>query len=296
MTPQLMKTFLKVAEVKSFSIAAEQLHLTQSAVSKRIALFENEFEYSLFNRVGRSIQLTQAGEIIAKKCHDILKINEQMHEEVAALYEQPIGQINIATSHHIGLYRLPNILQSFASQYPDITLNMNFTDSEVAYQDIISGEADIAIATLPMQESHSNAAKQIKHIHYWTDNLIIVCHENHPLKKLDNVSIKDLAKHPAILPGFQTFTRRIIHEIFESHQVDITIAFSTNYLETIKHMVRAGLGWSVLPEIMLDHHLSTISVANFSAQRHLGIMFNSTIKPSFAQRLFVQHLDNNHKL
>ena len=291
MTPDLIKAFIKVAECQSFSTAAEELFITQSAISKRIAQLESQFDQPLFDRVGRRIRLTSAGKVILKRGKDMLKLIEQTRSEILELDGKASGKINIATSHHLGLYRLPSILKSFVHEYPNIELNMQFTDSEIAFKEISDNEVDIAIATLPEGKNNFNDIKQIQ---YWTDELAIVCNHNHPLYSIDSPRIEDLSKYPAILPGFQTFTRRILHTIFEKYNLDIHIAFSTNYLETIKYMVQAGLGWSALPKVMLNDELNVIDIDEFQANRALGVIINSAVSQSYAVRLFLEHLEKNH--
>lgn len=277
-----LEAFTTAAELQSFSKAAERLHLTQSAVSKRIAGLEADLEIILFERFGQRIQLTEAGKTLLIDAKAILdKVREmQQHSDMS---KQTIsGKLRIATSHHIGLYRLPNILQRFVKKYPAVQLDMHFTDSEVAYEEVNQGLFDLAIATLP-----HNPAATIKVTPLWHDELVIMFAKGYAMNQHQSLTANILADYPAILPDEDTFTRRIIDDVFKDSGINYQLAFSTNYLETIKVMVEAGLGWSVLPKIMQNDKLITRPLLNSQPARQLGLMLhkNKVITPALAALL-----------
>lgn len=262
-----LTAFITVAQYHSFSKAAEQLHLTQSAVSKRVATLESDLDVALFERFGQRIQLTEAGKTLLTDAREILDKVEQMQQYSDISKVRVAGKLRVATSHHIGLYRLPQILQRFVSEYPDVQLDMKFMDSEIAYEEVSQGALDIAIATLPQTIDTS-----IITIPLWTDELVIMFSVQHAMNQIKTISPQTLADYPAILPDTGTFTRRIIDNVFANNHIEYQLAFSTNYLETIKVMVAAGLGWSVLPRIMKNTELAWRTLSGSQPQRQLGII------------------------
>lgn len=262
-----LNAFITVAEHQSFSKAAECLHLTQPAISKRIASLEQLLDITLFERFGQRIQLTEAGRTLLIDAREILDKVDKMRQHSDMGRQQIEGKLRIATSHHIGLYRLPNILQRFIKKYPQVKLDMYFTDSEIAYEEASQGTVDIAIATLPQHPSD-----KIKTLALWQDELVVMFAESHAMNQLQVLTPKILAKHPAILPDEGTFTRRIIDSVFSDSSIDYSLAFTTNYLETIKVMIQAGLGWSVLPKIMLNDALGCHDLPYSQPTRQLGLM------------------------
>lgn len=262
-----LTAFITVAQYHSFSKAAEQLHLTQSAVSKRVATLESDLDVALFERFGQRIQLTEAGKTLLTDAREILDKVEQMQQYSDISKVRVAGKLRVATSHHIGLYRLPQILQRFVSEYPDVQLDMKFMDSEIAYEEVSQGALDIAIATLPQ-----TIDKSIITIPLWTDELVIMFSVQHAMNQIKTISPQTLADYPAILPDTGTFTRRIIDNVFANNHIEYQLAFSTNYLETIKVMVAAGLGWSVLPRIMKNTELAWRTLSGSQPQRQLGII------------------------
>ncbi|MCB1850736.1 MAG: LysR family transcriptional regulator, partial [Gammaproteobacteria bacterium] len=108
-----LKAFAAVAESLSFSRAADQLHITQPAVSKRIASLEEKLGTRLFDRIGRNVALTQAGDLLFAHTTRILREIDNLRRSISDLNQEPTGTLTMGTSHHIGLRRLPPVLQAF---------------------------------------------------------------------------------------------------------------------------------------------------------------------------------------
>lgn len=262
--------FLAVADSGSFSRAAEQLHLTQPAISKRIAMLEQQLDTRLFDRIGRHISLTEAGRALKPRAEQILQVLSDTRRALGNLSGQVRGRLSMATSHHIGLHRLPPVLRRFTKAYPGVALDIQFLDSEVAYDKVLHGEIELAIITLAPQIEAPIMAHTI-----WNDPLEFVSAPEHPLSQLSEVSLKRLADYPAVFPGPNTFTHRVVSALFEQHGIRPDIGMSTNYMETIKMMVSIGLAWSVLPRTMLDNQVHALNIPGVQLQRQLGCIWHS---------------------
>jgi len=260
-----LQALVAVAETGSFSRASEQLFITQPAISKRIAALEAELDVVLIDRLGRNTQLTEAGENLLVSARRILADIESSCEEVRSLSHTVGGQLRLATSHHIGIHRLPPILKAYTQACPDVDLDLMFMDSEQACELVSTGSVELAVVTLP-----ENPADNLYTQLVWDDPLQIVCAHDHPLRASKNVSKKQLAAHPAVLPARGTVTRDIVLDAIASHDVSINTSLETNYLETIKMMVSVGLGWSALPQSMVDKSLSILSTRGIKMNRTLG--------------------------
>lgn len=260
-----LRAFVAVAETRSFSAAAAQLHLTQPAVSKRIAALEDGFAARLFDRIGRTVDLTESGRALLPRARRILAELDDSHRALADLSGTIAGTLRLGTSHHIGLHRLPPTLRAFAARYPEVTLDLHFMDSEAACHGVETGDLELAIVTLPPEERPSLELRPV-----WDDPLVVVCAPDHPLAQRRRVQIADLAAHPAILPASSTYTRQIAERVFHDLGVELRSTLSTNYLETIKMLVAVGLGWSLLPQTMVDRQLHTLAVRGVQLRRTLG--------------------------
>ena len=259
-----LQAFTEVARHQSFSQAAEALFITQPAISKRITALERELGIKLFNRINRSVSLTEAGQALLPRVQAIRNELEAIRSYAADLSGEVSGILSMGTSHHIGLRRLPQVLKHFNSQYPQVQLDIRFEDSEQACLAVERGELEIAIATLPAQ-----IPPQLKTNTIWIDRLEIVTAPDHPLQKKDEVSLQDLSIHACVLPSKDTFTYQILRDALQRLNVELNVHMSTNYIETLKMLVSSGFGWSLLPHTMLDDSISALKT-ELTLERKLG--------------------------
>ncbi len=262
-----LQAFVAVASAGSFSNASETLFISQPAISKRIASLEDELDTQLFDRIGRNTQLTETGQALLPRAQKILLEIEDSRRAIQNLSESVGGTLRFATSHHIGLHRLPPILRQYTKDYANVELDIQFMDSEEACRAVEHGKLEMAIVTLPLAPSES---LELQHI--WTDKLSVIIGKTHPLSKKKHVALSNLAEHKAILPARGTFTREIIEQAFLEKDLPLNISLASNYLETIKMLVGVGLGWSILPEIMKGSDVKIIKVAGLNLIRKLGVV------------------------
>ena len=285
MDNQNLKAFITVAELGSFSEAAEQLHLTQSAISKRIALLEQQIGKRLFDRIARQVSLTEAGTELLPRARRIIQEYENALQAINDLSGEASGTLRLAISHHLGLHRLPPILKKFAQQYPNVALDIEFMDSEKAYERVLQGESEVAVITLALDSHHNINSQKI-----WNDPLRFICAKDHALASLQQPALKDLAEYPIILPGLGTYTGRIIQNLFQKEGIPLKAPMSTNYLETISTMVEIGLGWSVLPETLV-RDLHVMPFKQISIGRELGYIHHMKRSLSNAAVAFLALMD-----
>ncbi|MEZ5490083.1 MAG: LysR family transcriptional regulator [Gammaproteobacteria bacterium] len=289
MDTQNLIAFLAVADTGSFSLAAERLHLTQPAISKRISLLEQQLDASLFDRLGRHISLTEAGRTLLPRAREIMQAFRDAQQQIKDLRESVSGQLRLVTSHHIGLHRLPALLRHFAGSYPDVQIDIQFKDSEEACQSILAGEFDLGVVT-----RSSFADNRIDRECIWLDRLVFVAAADHPLGARKSVSLSEISRHPALLPDQKFLTTRIVEDLFRDHRLELNTIMSTNYLETIKALISVGYGWGVLPEIMLtDDSLIRLPVKGVKLVRHLDCIHHRERSLSNPARCFMALLRAN---
>ncbi|XOV81858.1 MAG: LysR family transcriptional regulator [bacterium] len=275
-----LATFNAVAQTASFSSAAEMLHITQPAVSKRIQALEQRFGVRLFDRVGKQVHLTQAGAALLPQAQLMLATLADTEKQLLNLAQNVAGRLTLATSHHIGLHRLAPVLKRFVTLYPQVQINISFEDSEVAHERVRQGRSELAVVTL-----NPEGERQLDSQVIWQDPLVFVAAPDSPRK----VSLAWLAQQPCVLPGAGTYTGRIVLQRFAEQGLVLTPAMSTNYLETIGMLVSVGLGWSVLPRSMVGG-LSVLSADCAPMMRTLGHVINPTRTLSNAAAAFVDVL------
>ncbi|WP_120996352.1 LysR family transcriptional regulator [Stutzerimonas urumqiensis] len=281
-----LNAFIAIAESGGFSIAAERLHLTQPAVSKRIAALEQQLGVRLFDRLGREIGLTEAGRALLPRAYRILNELDDTRRALSNLSGEVSGRLSLATSHHIGLHRLPPLLRTFTRAHPQVNLDIRFLDSEVAYDEVLHGRAELAVITLAPE-----TAMPVRAVQVWDDPLAFVTAPEHPLACNGQVRLSDVAGYPAVFPGGNTFTHHIVRRLFEREGLNANIAMSTNYMETIKMMVSIGIAWSVLPRTMLDEQVVALPLPGARLSRSLGYIVHTERSLSNAAQAFMALLD-----
>lgn len=264
---QSLEALIAISAHGSFSAAAERLHLTQPAISKRIQNLEQQVGASLFDRDGRRIHLTDAGKLLLPAAQRILQEVDNAQRTMQNLNQQVSGTLTFATSHHIGLHRLPQLLSRFIESNPEVELDLHFQESEVAYQSILRREVEFAFVTLV-----SRPPRAIEQSVRWQDRLVYVSARNHFLARKKRLQLNELCYTRAVLPHESSATYQLIHQQFAQRKLPLKTTLPVNYLETIRMMVSVGLGWSVLPESMLDDRLTVLPVDAPPLHRQLGII------------------------
>jgi DNA-binding transcriptional LysR family regulator len=264
MDAHLLEAFVNVIDQGSFSEAAERLHLTQPAISKRLSALENLVGNRLIDRSNRTIRLTDAG---ARLLPHARRIIDEVHNARLALSDRRgsvAGRLSVIASHHIGLHHLPAWLRRLNREYPEVSLELKFMDSESALDLMEKRTAELAFVTLSesMGSSFEVATR-------WEDAMAFVASPEHPLAAIGKPTLADLAQYDALLPETGTATYRTVSRLFLDEGLALKLQIPTNYLETIKVMAGVGLGWSVLPVSMMDETLIRLPVS-YDVSRLLG--------------------------
>lgn len=281
-----LSTFITVMQTKSISGAAEKLFITQPAVSKRIKSLEEEFGIRLFDTIGRGIIPTSAAHELLPYAKKWLEDYESCKASLMYSKEIATGKLVIGTSHHIGLHHLPLVLKQFIQSYPAVQVEVKFMDSETAHKAVLEGEVSLAFLTLPPTFD--------RRLHYhtlWSDPLYFVTGVLSSLAQESDVTLLKLARYPAILPAANTFTSQITLAEFGKHNLRPYATMSTNPLESIRMLVSVGLGWSVLPQTLINQDLVKIDMKEqIELQRHLGLVVNPSLTRSSSTQAFLDVL------
>ncbi|MGJ8648196.1 MAG: LysR family transcriptional regulator [Marinomonas colpomeniae] len=278
-------TFIKVAETGSFSEAGTQLFVTQPAISKRIAALESNLGVRLLDRIGRQVQLTEAGIRLLPKARKMAEDLQDIKRSMSLQMEGVSGELRISTSHHVGLRRLPKTLKKFQQDFPSAQLDIEFSQSEEAYQDVLKGRAELGIITLSNKEN-----PLIESVPIWSDPLTCVVSKDHPLALSKNLNLTELAQHTCVLPNKNTFTRQIAEQVFGKQGLKPQVRMNTNNLETLAMLVSIGWGWSLLPSTLVDERLVVLNLPDLNVERKLGVIHHKQKTLSRAAIAFIELL------
>ena len=279
--------FVKVMETGSISIAAEHLFITQPAVTKRIHSLEDYFGVKLFESAGRGIQPTHAAHSLLPKVKIWLNELGEIHHTLSHEQAHVQGRLKIGTSHHIGLHHLAEPLKRFVQQFPQVTLDVHFVDSEQAHEQVLAGELELAFLTLPPRGDD-----RLNYLTIWHDPLVFVAAPFHALAQQQQLHLEDLIAYPSLLPAAHTYTSQIMLAEFEKKGLKPQISMGNNPLESIRMLVSIGLGWSVLPKTLLNHELVQLDL-NLKLNRQLGMVWHPARIQSKAAAQLIQMMQHS---
>ncbi|MFC3041525.1 LysR substrate-binding domain-containing protein [Virgibacillus xinjiangensis] len=245
---QSLVVFKEVADRKSFSRAAEVLHMSQPAVSQYISALEKEYGVRLLERSNKFVQLNKAGEIIYQYAVDILRKYEQMEILVSDLKNQPGGELKIGASYTIGEYLVPLILKRLQDKYPDILPDVMIGNTDTVTRTLEKREIDIALV-----EGEIDRPK-IEVEPFAQDRMFIVV-GNRPELIRKQYSPVELEKETWLIREEGSGTRRMAEELFSFLQISPERALTFGSTQSIKEAVEEGMGITFLSELAIKKEL-----------------------------------------
>ncbi|QDP86101.1 LysR family transcriptional regulator [Chryseobacterium sp. SNU WT5] len=268
-----LKVFYTVANRLSFTKAANELNISQPAVTKHIKEIENQLNTRLFNRNGTSIQLTESGHILMNYAEKIRNLSRDLEFDISQLNKQQKGKLKIGASTTIAQYILPEILAKFNSYYKDINIELVTHNSEDISTLLKNGQIDLGIVEGESKSSYFDYQK------YKRDEIVLVCKENHPLVN-KNFKIKDLYDIDLIIREQGSGTQEFIQNQLKKSGIELKklqIIMQLGSSESIKNYLlhseaMAFLSIStILPELK-NNQLSVIDIKNFSIERDFNFI------------------------
>jgi DNA-binding transcriptional LysR family regulator len=272
--------FKAVSETGSISRAAAELLITQPAVSKQIMALEDELGERLFDRIGKKVFLTRAGEMLYTHVNSILRSVEEAKTAVRDMSAECSGELVIGVSDHISIHRLPDVLKSYITAFPKVDLKLRCHRSETIFEMVGKNLVDLGVITLP-----KNAHNMVT-ITIWKDPMSLVFVKGHPLGSIQTVRLRDAVKYGMILNEPGTETRRAIDAAFSHKRLTPNVTMEVAYIETIKGLVKTGLGISILPDKAVESEvrsgeLGRARTADADLSRDLGVVY---LKDKFLSR------------
>src|SRR5208337_3922606 len=237
-----LRIFQAVAQARSFTRAADAVHLTQPGVSKHIKQMENYYGTSLFDRLGKRVALTQAGEILFEATQGIMvsiAAAEQRIEELKGLHG---GKLVLGASFPIGIYVLPDILAAFRKQYPAVEVTLDIALSEKIVARILANKLDLGLVSHEAQDPRLVARE------FMTDRLIAIAPRNHRWASKKRIRPKELLGETFIVAARGAGTRAVVEERIKQKSIPLKNVIDFGNTEGVKRAVEVGLGVSIQSE------------------------------------------------
>lgn len=237
-----LRVFHAVATLESFTRASEKLFLTQPGISKHVKQLEDSLGTRLFDRLGRTVALTQAGEILFESTRAIFRLIEEAKLKIDDLKELTAGRIKVGASFSAGVYVVPEILGRFHQIYPGVEILLDISLSRQVAENVISNELDIGF----IGASHDDERLITKKLR--EDKLVVIIPGDHPWKNRKSIRGTKLADQPFVLSREGSGTRAVIEEQVEKAGLRIGRKIEFGNTEAVKKAVGAGMGISILSE------------------------------------------------
>lgn len=245
-----LKTFVAVAQLLSFNRAAQALNYAQSTISTQIRLLEEEFGKPLFNRLGKTIVLTDAGEVLLRYAGKMLDIQKETFAQVSG-WEESHGSITLRAPQSLSTYTLPPLLKQFKQDYPKVRLEIN-SCTMALLQELRSGIIDLAFLFIDSIQEHDLIAEVLGF-----EKLYLIAGPTHPLAASSSMALKDLAGHSILLPTQDCSYKMLFEQMLAEEKVTPAAVHLLNSIEAIKQCVIQGIGVTLIPEMAVKKELGT---------------------------------------
>lgn len=269
-----VEVFYHVAKLRSFSKAAAFLMLTQPTVSGHIKALEESLSLVLFDRLGRQIRLTRAGEVLYGYARRLLSTKSAAQQALYELRGGLHGELVIGGSSIPGQYVLPRLLGRFTRQYPAITVRLSITDTMDTLEHIINGDLELGLVGARVPHP------QILYHRFINDEMLLAVSPDHPWAVRRIVSPDELTSQPFLQRERGSGSRLVVEQTLKQHGLDpatLHVVAELGSTEAIKQGIKAGLGLSILSRLALADELQagslqTVAIEGFTLSRSFYII------------------------
>ncbi len=270
--------------------AAKQLHLTQPAVSAQLARLEDELGQRLFDRTPTGMVLTEAGETFRGYVEEALSRLEDGRIALDQLIGLQRGALAVGGGATATTYLLPQILGPFHAQKPGIRFFVREQSSQQSVEDVLSGELDLGIVTLPVKPAAENSAAVSKlEVEPWVeDELRLIVPPDHPLNAQKSFEWTELDGLPLVLFEAGSAVRGIIDRRIDEAQIDVDIVMELRAIESIKQMVAQGIGAGFVSQFALSGPTEGLRCVEQPIRRRLAAIYRKDRTQSPATRAFLE--------
>jgi DNA-binding transcriptional LysR family regulator len=281
-----LETFLEVARHASFSRAAEKRFRTQPAISSQIRALEEEVGARLFDRSGGKVALTAAGKAFQQYCEQTLEARKGMMVTLAELERIPRGEIVVGANEGTCLHILPEVFAEFKKLYPNVAVQISRLERAKILEAIIDKSVDFGVVSTPVDD------KRLTVVNIHRDELVIIVPPGHPLSRMKQAGIADVARYPLLLPKVGR-TRDALANLFQEHRVKPRVSMELDSSELLKRFVAAdvGVGFIARSNILEDAKagvLVAVTLAGASIRRDLALVFRKDKALSRAALAFIE--------
>ncbi len=263
-TLRQLEIFLAVARHKNTTVAAEELHLSQSAVSAALLALENHYDVRLFDRSGKKLELNPTGHSLRKKAESLLAHAREFDLELAR--HQSIGHLKVGASFTIANHLAVNCLASYLAEFPEAQVEFAVANSPEIIAKVLNYEVDLGMV------ENASPRQELELIPWIKDELVVFCSPDHPLAtKRGPLNERDIASVRWILREPESGARKTFEAAFAPLLPRLHIYLEFKHNEAIKKAVEAGLGVGCLSQIVLHNNFREGSLVPLRLSRRFRL-------------------------
>jgi DNA-binding transcriptional LysR family regulator len=238
-----LAVFHAVAQTGSMTLGAERLDISQPAVSKQVQELERALGVHLFDRLGRRIHLSQAGEILADYARRLFALAHEAEEAMADVRAVGRGRLVIGASTTIGTYLLPGVVAAFWRRHPNVELRVEITNTEQVHRRLAGHELDLGLTEGFVEEEELQA--EVFH----RDELVVIAAAGHPLAGKPRVPLRAVQQEPFVLREPGSGTRAVEERVLAGLKLPVQVVMALGSTEAIKRVVAEGVGLAIVSRL-----------------------------------------------
>lgn len=282
-----IRAFLKIAETRNFTRAANDLHISQSALTVQVQQLEATLGMQLFDRNKRGATLTAAGQDVLAPLQRLFLDAQAIVDHAQEIRTASAGFVTVAALPTVCATVLPGILKSFLKAHPGIRVHISDVIAEQVREALHKRQADIGIGTRLGRDADLRATPLFQ------DRLFVFVPVGHPLAKRTLLTLREATAHALILPARNSSVRAAMEAIAHRERIELEAQYEMNSMATTLAFVRAGLGIAILPESAAEPasaDLIKVPIHNRFTYRQIELLQRRDLTPSPAAESFVRHL------
>lgn len=281
-----LRYFEAVARHSHVTRAAEELHIAQPALSKQISQLEQELDVALFDRIGRNVRLTEAGEALLPHVRAVLAQVEAARAEMAERVGLRRGRVSVGTPPTVGTQLLPKALAAFNQSYPGIEFRLHEAGVQTLLELLETGLADMAIVTLPVDDQVLTVAE------LFSEEMVVVVSCGHALARQNSVSLLDLRGEQWVLSPENYELREATLSACHQAGFNPRVVLDGGEMDTMLRLVATGIGVTIVPRLAVQESdgLVALHIQGQTLQRSLGLVWRGDRIASPAARALREFL------
>ena len=267
-----LKIFYLAAKKRNLSLAAEELYITQPAVTKGIQRLQEFYDMKFVDHIGKQLVLTDAGEVLYEIAEKIFELESKAEESIRDFQQRKRGRIRILSSESFGDYYLPRVIIPFSKAYPLVRIRMNILPTEQVIEHTATLNSDLGFISYPVEHKKLVVKEVLE------DRLVIITPPNHPLAKHPGLSPRHLEDQMLIMHETGSAPRKAFENYIRKNDLEVEVHLELSSNRAIKRAVEDGLGIALISRKVANEEIVS--------KRLIAIPLSD---PSMTRRFYMVH-------